>query len=85
MRLAPTPVAAPHPQRPDEATLFDEFDAAITAAVAGPMASTLCGILQDSRTAWQAERTPENRTKLLSALDHLEDILDAVLLTGAPP
>jgi hypothetical protein len=77
------PEPAPSARRADEATLFRDFEAELTAAVAEPMARTLCGMLQDSKTAWQAARTPENRVKVLSALDHLEDILDAVLLTVA--
>jgi hypothetical protein len=69
----------------DEATLFGEFEAELQAAVSAPMARTLHALMEGSKSAWQTARTPENRAKILAALDQVEDVLDAVLLTGAAP
>jgi hypothetical protein len=46
------------------------------------MADTVRRLLEAPRADVLREPTPENYAKLLSALDLVEDVLDAVLLTG---
>jgi hypothetical protein len=80
--------AAESPARPDfapsgrdELTLLQELEAEIRRAVPSAMAQTLSRLLAAPR-AGATELTEEIRAALLSQLDLVEDVLDAVLLAG---
>jgi hypothetical protein len=74
---------APEKADADAAELFRRFEAEVLAAVPAPMAVTLRRLLDAPRAAVSSEANPENYEKILAALDLVEDVLDAVLLTGA--
>src|SRR5512138_682355 len=71
------------PSARDELALLQELEAEIRRAVPRATADTLCRILAAPR-AGASELTEEIRAALLSQLDLVEDVLDAVLLTGGP-
>lgn len=82
VELAPVPraeLAAP----PDEATAFAQLEEELSRAVAAPVAEAIARLLAAPRAARANERTAESGEQLLSALDLVEDVLDAVVLTGA--
>jgi hypothetical protein len=79
---SPDPARPYRPAAGDAAALFQSFEAELQHAVAQPMADTVRRLLEAPRADVLREPTPENYAKLLSALDLVEDVLDAVLLTG---
>lgn len=66
----------------DEGTLFREFVAEILGVVGSPLAEKLSGVLAHPWASLQSAGTPENRAKVLSVLDLVEDLLDALVLLG---
>ena len=76
------PVAAPRqaPVAADTATLLGAFEVELLGAVPAPMAEVLRGLLTRPGASFLAEPNAENRAKLLTAFDLLEDVLDALLL-----
>jgi hypothetical protein len=85
VEFAPAPLAEPLSPAapPDEVTALAQLDEELTRAVAAPAAEAIGRLLALPRAALLSERTAESRAELLAALDLVEDVLDAVLLTGA--
>jgi hypothetical protein len=72
---------APAPSSRDDVALLDRLEAEIRRSVPRSTADTLCRILAAPR-AGASELSPEIRAAILSKLDLVEDVLDAVLLAG---
>jgi hypothetical protein len=68
----------------DEGTLLRQLEEELLNAVGQPTTDTLLRLLAAPSAALLAERSPEHRQEMLAQLDVLEDVLDALLLTGAP-
>src|SRR4051812_5143106 len=81
--VASTPLLQPPTRRelPDEAALFAAFEAELQTAVAAPLARVLSGWLEQPRERFREQPTAENRAAVLAALDRVEDVLTAALLT----
>jgi hypothetical protein len=69
----------------DEATLFQRFEEELRSALPRAAADTIGRILAAPRAAVLTERTPESLAVILSKLDLVEDVLDAILLAGGAP
>jgi hypothetical protein len=78
---SPAPLAEPL-SPPDDVTALAQLEEELTRAVAAPTAEAIGRLMAMPRAALLSERTAESRAKLLAALDLVEDVLDAVLLTG---
>lgn len=77
--------AVPAKARPSTAELFRLFEEETLDAVGPAMSATLRRLLEGPRAAMSSGPDPESYANVLVALDLVEDVLDAVLLTGAQP
>jgi hypothetical protein len=77
--------ATPVKAKPSTAELFRSFEEEALAAVGPALSDTLRRLLAGPRAALSSEPDPESHASVLVALDLVEDVLDAVLLTGAKP
>jgi hypothetical protein len=82
---APAPAPAPAPARASAAELFRLFEAEALQAVGPAMADTLRRLLDGPRAAVSCEPDPQSYVTALAALDLVEDVLDAVVLTRSEP
>jgi hypothetical protein len=79
------PAPAPAPARASAAELFRLFEAEALRAVGPALADTLRRLLEGPRAAVSCEPDPQSYVKALAALDLVEDVLDAVVLTRSEP
>lgn len=75
--------AEPAPAKASAAELFRLFEAEALGAVGPAMADVLRRLLEAPRADVSSEPNPESYAKGLAALDLVEDVLDAILLTGS--
>lgn len=76
------PPSAEAPSLGEVVTRLDELEAAIGEVVPSPSAQALVQILAGARAALVAQPNLDACRALLAELDLVEDVLDAVLLTG---
>jgi hypothetical protein len=83
---APAPVETPVVAAAlDAATLLEQLESELLRSVPRATADAVLRMLAPSRAAWSSEPNAESRAKMLAVLEQIEDVLDAVLLTGAAP
>lgn len=70
---------------PDAATLLEQFEVELARSVAPTLADAIRRMLAPARADWSSLRNAESRSALVAVLEQVEDVLDAVLLTGAAP
>jgi hypothetical protein len=73
------------PARQSTAELFRLFEEEALDAVGPAMSETLRRLLETPRAALSSARDPDSYANVLVTLDLVEDVLDAVLLTGSRP
>jgi len=64
---------------------LEQFQTELARSVAPSVAQAVGRLLAPSCAAWAEAPSAESREALLAALDVVEDVLDAVLLTGGRP
>lgn len=80
---APVPPLVADSGPANAAVLLAAFEAEVRSAVPEPMAEVVCQLLSAHKLRYLTASTAENRAQLLTALDLVEDVLDALLLAGS--